>query len=510
MRASASTGKFNLLTNALVNFLGFAVHVGVTLWLAPLLLHGLGDRRYGIWALVESVLAYLMLFDLGVAASVVRYVARFEASHDQAGLNRVFSTSVCIFLVAGAGILAAACGCALAGGFLLDIPLDLQPEARALMVLLGFNLAVGLPLSVFPCILDGLGRYPAKTGIRIASLAIRVPLFLAVLHDRGGLIGLAWIITGLNLLENLTLAVVVQGYVPALRFSFRLANRATFQIIRGYSCDAFLAMIAGRISFQTDAIVIGAFVAPQYIAFFAIAAKLVDYAKSSVRTMTTVLTPAVSTLEARGDLRAIRRMLLKSSRYVLWCILPVQFGLLILGKPFLAVWLRSTEYAARSYPTLVILALPLGLALAQSISGRILYGMGRLRWFARLVLAEAVVNLALSVWLVRWLGIEGVAWGTTVPNLIANMVTAAYVCRLLRVNVLTYLRRSFFAPLAAASLLAAGWLWADRAFDLQSWSALMVTGLGGLAGYLLLMLGIEVRPRVLWQPLRRGLAAAHR
>jgi O-antigen/teichoic acid export membrane protein len=498
MSAAASTGKANLLTNALANFTGFAAHVAVAMWLAPIMIHSLGDRRYGIWALVESVLAYLMLFDLGVAASVVRYVARFEASRDQAGLNRVFSTSLCIFLVAGAGILVVSSMCAMFGGCLLDIPADLQPEASWLVMLLGFNLAVGLPLSVFPSILDGLGRYPAKTGIRTLCLAIRVPLLLAVLHSRGGLIDLAWIITGLNVLENLTQTAIVWHYLPRLRFSFRLATRATFRTIRGYSGDAFLAMIAGRISFQTDAIVIGAFLAPEYIAFFAVAGRLVDYAKSSLRAMTTVLTPAVSTLEARGNMRAIRRVLLNSTRYVLWLIFPIQLGLLILGKPFLAVWLSSPAFAARTYPTLVILSLPLSLALAQSISGRILYGMGRLRWFARLVLAEALVNLLLSVWLVHPLGIEGVAWGTTIPNLLANLLTAFYVCRLLQVSPLIYLRRSMLQPLIAASLLAGGWLLAAREFDLQSWPALLLTGLAGVAGYLMLALAMEIGLGVLF------------
>jgi O-antigen/teichoic acid export membrane protein len=491
MNSSASTGKVNLATNALVNFAGFAVGMLVTLWLAPILIHSLGDRRYGIWALVESVLAYLMLFDLGVAASVVRYVAKFEAARDTAGLNRVFSTSICIFLAAGACILAASGLCALAAGHLLDIPGDLLAEARWLLLLLGFNLALGLPLSVFPCVLDGLGRYPAKTGIRTVSILIRVPLFLAVLHHQGGLLALAWVITGLNLLEHLALAAVVRHYLPGLRFSFTLVTRPTFRSIRGYSADAFLAMIAGRISFQTDALVISAFLAPEYIAFFAVAGKLVDYAKTAVRTMTTVLTPAISTLEARGDLAAIRRVLLDSTRYVLWLILPIQLGLLILGKPFLTVWLRAPVYAALSYPTLVILALPLSLALSQSVSGRILYGMGRLRWFSRLVMGEALVNLLLSVCLVGPLGIEGVAWGTTIPNIFANVITALYVCRSLGVGPLTYLRRAFLAPGIVASLLGGGWLAAAGWFNLATWPALLAVGSAGLGGYMILALTAE-------------------
>src|SRR5437764_13088648 len=90
-----------IVANAVANWIGFAVQLVVAFFMSPLLVHGLGAPRYGIWSLVESILAYLMLFDLGVAASVVRYVARFEANGAQDRLNRIFSTSRCIFAAAG-------------------------------------------------------------------------------------------------------------------------------------------------------------------------------------------------------------------------------------------------------------------------------------------------------------------------------------------------------------------------------------------------------------------------
>ncbi len=493
LAASASSVRRVLATNAVANWVGFAAQAVVAFILSPLLLHGLGDQRFGIWSLLDSILAYLMLFDLGVAASVVRYVARFEATQDRERLNRIFSTSICIFAVAGAGALVIALAIAFSGAGLLRIPSELMTEARWMLVLLGANLAIGLPLSVFPAVLDGLGRYPAKTAIRTACLVLKVPVFLAVLRADGKLIELAWAITACNLVEHAALVLAARRYLPELRFRLALADRETFRTIRGYSLDAFLAMLAGRISFQTDAIVIGAFLAPRYITFFAVAARLVEYAKNSLRALTTVLTPAVSALEAQGHDEAIRQVLLNSTRYVLWLILPIQIGLLILGKPFLSLWL-GPEYADTSYRVLVILALPLALTLSQSVSGRILYGTGQLRWFARATMAEALANLLLSVALVRRLGIEGVAWGTTIPNVVFNLAVAVYICRTLHVGLGTYARRSFLSPVAAACLLAIAWVAAATWIPLTSWAALVLTGACGVAGYLSLAIIVECGP----------------
>src|SRR6266851_4172722 len=236
-----------IIVNAAANWIGFAAQLLVAFFTSPLLVHGLGAPRYGIWSLVESILAYLMLFDLGVAASVVRYVARFEANGDQNRLNRIFSTSLCIFAAAGLIVAALTIGLASLGATLVKVPAELVHEARWMLVLLGFNLAVGLPLNVFPSLLDGLARYPAKTAIRTTGLIGRTALFLIIIWKGGGLIPLAWSISGCTLVEHLILAAACWWYLPRLRFSWSLVDRETFRLIRGYSLEAFLLMVAGRV-----------------------------------------------------------------------------------------------------------------------------------------------------------------------------------------------------------------------------------------------------------------------
>jgi O-antigen/teichoic acid export membrane protein len=493
---AAAASRRALMINAAASWLGFAAQVVATFFLSPILIHGLGDRRYGIWALVDSVLAYLMLFDLGVAAAVVRFVARFEAARDRDELNRVFSTSIVIFALAGAAALAVGLGVGLAGLGALGVPADLRGEARITIVLLSINMALGLPLGVFPAVLDGLGRYPAKAIVRTAGLALRIPLFIAIIEADGGLVEMAWMITASNVLEHLALAVAARHYLPDLRFAPSLADWTTFRRIRGYSVSALLAMFAGRISFQTDSVVISSFLAPQFITFFAVGARLTDYVKSSLRAVTTVLTPAVSTLEARGDHPAIQRMLVDGTRYVLWAVLPIQAALMLLGRPFLSLWLGE-RYAQACFPVLLILALPLALALSQSIGGRILYGIGRLRWYARLAIFEAAANLLLSVALVKPLGIEGVAWGTTIPNLLFNLILGTYVCKLLQVNLGSYLRRSFLAPVMLTSLLALLWLGITYVRSPQTWLELLLISVAGAAAYLPAAAWIEFGPRAL-------------
>jgi O-antigen/teichoic acid export membrane protein len=177
---------------------------------------------------------------------------------------------------------------------------------------------------------------------------------------------------------------------------------------------------------------------------------------------------------------------------------------MLLGRPFLTLWLGA-RLAEECYPVLLILSIPLALAMAQSIGGRILYGTGRLRWYGRLAILEAVANLVLSVALIHPLGIEGVAWGTTIPNLLFNCILAVYICRLLDIRIATYLRNSFLAPCAVTALLAVTWLGMMQWLSPESWIDLLLLGLGGATVYLSAATLIELGPswiRALVQPVR--------
>ncbi len=172
--------------------------------------------------------------------------------------------------------------------------------------------------------------------------------------------------------------------------------------------------------------------------------------------------------------------------------------------------MKDAALAQQSYETLIILSIPLGLAIAQSVSTRILYGTSCLRWFARACMAEAAANLLLSLALVKPLGIAGVAWGTTIPNIVLNLGLAVYICRLLGVGGGEYLRRAILPPLAPACLLSLFWHFVGGWVELTSWAALIQVGALGLAGYFGLAFLAEYGPRrlaALLKPAPRAIAA---
>src|SRR5688500_20407746 len=94
-----------LVIGAATNWAAFAAALAVGFFLAPYLVRTLGDSRYGVWCVVEGILAYFTLFDLGVAACLVRFVARHDATGDRAELNCLVSACLAVFAVAAVCVL---------------------------------------------------------------------------------------------------------------------------------------------------------------------------------------------------------------------------------------------------------------------------------------------------------------------------------------------------------------------------------------------------------------------
>ena len=310
LRLLRSVGR--LLVGAFTNWLAFAATLAVGFFLTPYLVHKLGDSRYGIWAFVESILAYFTLFDLGIAACVVRFVARYHATGDRDELNRLVSTALAMFL--GLGAIVFALGIAILPALLSTLSGN---DVLWFGLLMLGNLAITLPLSLFPSILDGLERFALKSAIRILMLAVRTAGTLIVLERQPSLWNLGLLYTACNLIEHALLAATAFVCLPGLRLRWRAGQPRESQDGEGLQparvpgdgrgADVRAVRRGDRrgVSGSGPGDLLRDRPAPRRVR------------QGTLRTATNTLTPAVSALEAAGDIDAIRRMFLRGTRWVL-------------------------------------------------------------------------------------------------------------------------------------------------------------------------------------------------
>ena len=79
------------------NWVGVALNIAIGLLLSPYIIRKLGPERYGIWALVFTLVEYLWFFDLGFNTSVTQFVAKYRARNEPDQINRVINTGLVYF-----------------------------------------------------------------------------------------------------------------------------------------------------------------------------------------------------------------------------------------------------------------------------------------------------------------------------------------------------------------------------------------------------------------------------
>ncbi len=458
--------KFNkgqILKNVGSSWFSLGVNVVVGLFLSPFILHRLGDEAFGLWILIFSVTGYYGLFDLGIRSSIVRYVAKYSATEEQDELNKLVNTAM--FSYGGIGVVAMLI--TLIATYYVNsifrIPAEFVVTARWLLLMVGASVSLGFPLGVFSGILEGLQRFYLLNFVNITSTILRAVLIVVALRRGGGLLTVALITVALPLLNQVVNSIAVFRHLR-LRLGTRYISRESLRLIAGYSGTTFLIIVAGRLRFKTDALVIGTFVSAAAITYFTIGSRLVDYASEVVSSLAQIFVPMSSQSQAKGDLDGLRKIFVVGNRACALIIFPITAVLTILGKAVIEAWV-GPKYVATSYPVLLVLLYPTTLMLAQSASGRTLWGMAKHRTWAWVVLAEGISNVILSVFLVRRYGIMGDAIGTAIP-LTCSMIffLPRHLCRLLGIKLRTYLYRAFVFPLALCIPMVAVLLLLQRWF----------------------------------------------
>ncbi len=477
--------KIQIFRNVSSSWFSLGVTIVSGIFLSPFVLHRLGDSAFGIWVLVFSITGQFGLFDLGIRSSIVRYVSKFSATNDKTELARLINSSLFGYTCVGALTMLIT----LTGYFYVDrlfnIPAEFQSTARRMLLMAGTSVALGFPLGIAGGFLEGLQKFYVLSWTEIVSTLVRVALIVTALEHGRGLLTIAFVTVSLPLLSSM-----VRGWI-ALRiqpvpFGLQYVDRAMLRQIANYSGTTFLVVIASRLKFKTDEIVIGAFLSAAAITYFNIGARIADYADAVVIGFAQIFVPMASHSDATGNVQRLRKIFIAGNRFCAFTIFPISAILIILGKSVIEVWVGS-RYIATSYPVLVIMIIPYTLMLAQAASGKILFGMGKHGVWAKVTLIEGVVNLVLSVLLVRPFGIVGDALGTAIP-LTCSMIffMPQHLCAKLGFRVTSFLGQAYLLPLIVCSPMVAVLLLMRRWFvphnyvqlALQLLAAALTYGLG--------------------------------
>ncbi len=422
--------------NVLASWAGYGANMAVMFFLTPFVVHGLGPKAYGVWALLVSVTGYLGLVELGVRGSTGRFVNFHIGRGDDEKVNRIISTSLLFYTTLSVVVLGVSTGLGLAFGHLFTkVPDEFARQAMWILPLLGINVWLGFFSATFNQLLCARDRFDLRSVVDLLVLAVRSAGTVWVLSDGGGLVALATVQVASGAVGCAGMFVLARWKGYGVQIARRYVDRATFREVFGYGLWATVGHVGIKLIYYTDAAVIGLLLGAEEVALYSVGFMLIEYGRQVVGHVVHVVSPDIHKASGREDFAALHRHAISGTRSIMFVAVPLLVGLMVLGEEFIHLWMWPAY--AQSAAVLSILAVAQFGALAARPCGSILGGLGHVKFLGLLAIAESLCNLLLSVLLivVAGMGILGVAFGTTIPMvLLTSLLMPLYACRAIRLG----------------------------------------------------------------------------
>jgi len=385
----------------------------------PIGLHYFGPVRYGIWAIISSIIAYLNISNLGIPTATAVLTAKTSESFEREAILR---RSLFLLLIISAVVLSVVLGIVYFYpnwvGVLGKIPLNFQNEAAEAAITISILFLLNVPLTVFSAGFIGLQKvYWEQFYISLTTIAGLLALILTVLLE-GNLVTLA-LFRGF--------ATLFISIVCALHFLFahsELRQKSDKLIGREFSNKPILISgirfftigIAAMVVWNTDNLVISHFIGPKAVTPYAVTFKLFVMAFSIFMSVNSAILPMYGKAASLKQWDWIQRTYEKSTQ-----LLPIIGGLIWIGsvaflREIIYIWVGAEAYSG----ILVVFALGgYGYLLSMvNIHSSLLIGLNATKNMIYIGWAEAITNIGISIALVGILGIGGVALGTFLASLL--------------------------------------------------------------------------------------------
>jgi len=433
--------KLQLARNALFNLLGAAVPAVVALGTVPLIVHGLGDAGYGVYALITAIVGYFAIIDINVTAGSVKHIAAHWAQtlpQDQqlgqhqdkqreaaAGIDQTVTFGLLVYgtlgLVGGVAIWFTAPWLV---RDVFSVPAALNASATAALELAAAGFTVGQLQSYLDSVPQSLLRYDSSARLDVLFGSV-VPLAtVAVLMLGGGLYQVVLLRVVASSVHGLLLWRTICRLLPALRL--RWPAQALRRSLLHFSAYAFLSRFAAMSYAYADKLMIGALVGVAGLAVYAVAATLANRLLGLTGRLASVLFPAASALAASGELERLGQIYLKASRYLTFINGAMLLLIAVFAEPILLYWM-SADFARRGAIVLAVMALSQCIDSLTALPSLVNDGMGHPAVTGGFAMARALLGLATVYVGILLAGIDGAAWGHLAASTVMTAVFLRFV-----------------------------------------------------------------------------------
>ena len=289
------------------SYVQLAANAVYSLASVPIALHYLDKERFGLWALMSTLVGYLSLVDAGMSSSAARLIIDHKDERDGERYGSFVKTVFTVTLMQG--LIIFIIGLVFAGlfGRWLAIPAGLQTEFIRLVILQCIVVALGFATRIFGLILGGHQRMDLVNYAGTLSLAVNFTALWVFFHFGFGVLSLAW--AGLcGVVEIVIFQWISCGVLDLFpkRGSWGRVSWSHFQEIFAFGKDIFLVSAGGQLIMASQTIVITRMLGLPAAAVWSIGLRVFSLVSQVVWRISDMSGSAFAEMMVRGEMDRLR------------------------------------------------------------------------------------------------------------------------------------------------------------------------------------------------------------
>jgi O-antigen/teichoic acid export membrane protein len=410
-----------LFNNTAFTTLDYFVLIVLNLLATPILIKNFGIEGYGAFVFLSifSIYGALNFFDLGMEGALMNYVSRFEADTNRRKLQDTLSISLVYYAALGilVGTLTYFSGDFITSRLVDDSAILNRAAVTTSITIISVNIFLQFLTLPFAAILQGLRRFVITKSVNSIITVFRYLLIIiaAVYFHR---IELAFmIITGLSVINLAVFLYIFMFKMPQFR---PMKIRFDFPLLRTlftYSSVLFVSRIIGLICNQVDKVLIWLYLAVTSLAIYDVIARPANMLRLTITIVNSAIIPEVARLHHMNDLAAIRKLYINLVRYAYLVLMPILVLLYVYIGDLLYLWVGE-NFVPYAYMAMILFSAYL-IQPIPSIASTMLVGMEKVKQTLWIPITFTVINVVLSIVLLRAIGLAGLLVATLCAEVFA-------------------------------------------------------------------------------------------
>ena len=412
--------KNELKIGSLLSILSIIVGSLIQILYTPMYIRYLGTSDYGINSLVQSIMGYVGILNLGLGSAIVRYTVRYRAEgkiEDEKSLNGMFLT---IFLII--------MGISVVLGFYLYFmipnlfidkfsPIELIKTQKVFIIMM-ISTAISFPVSLFSTNIISRQKFIYQKGLSLLKMIV-TPIIGVILMIKG--FGLLAVVTSIVILNLLTYIFdIFYAFKLGMRIKFRNFDVNILKDISKYSFYIFLNIIIDRIYWGTDRIIIGKYIGTSAVGIYAIASIFNQVYMSLSTAVSGILFPKINILVVENKLKELSDLFIRVGRIQYILLGLISSGFIVFGKEFIYLWLG--EGYSEVYVISLWIMIPITIPLIQNTGIAIIQARNLHQFRSIIYFFIAILNIINSIQLVKNYGAVGCAIATGISFILGQII----------------------------------------------------------------------------------------